>query len=459
MRWLVVDSGPLIKGVRLERIEAERYATVPEVMHEIRDRQARHLLSTLPVEIETREPSDEALAAVKAFARLTGDLHVLSAVDLRVLALTWMLQKEAGGVEHLRTVPIPRSANSALPRKTQSKAGARTEEGIAAATEEDGAAAMEREGEDASETDATEKDEAGEAAVESDQAAAAEAGEAAAESDQAATAIEAAEESPEVSLCVGGLELSERGEAEAVAAKAEARARALKEEENALAAALQAADGKEAPLDEDIPWITVENLKEAQAADAKYAAPVDASTVVGCTTTDYAMQSVLLQMGLKLISVEGMVMRSIKHWVMRCSGCFTVEQDLSKVFCSRCGNHSLVKLVSIVDHSGNTRLLPEAGAPARVRSTNIRGTKYSMPAPQTGRKANNLLLAEDQMAEAAEKLRRQGKKKTVDVLDADYDFEAHFGRKGKKTGPGGHGLTVGYGKKNVNDVRSRPKRT
>lgn len=63
------------------------------------------------------------------------------------------------------------------------------------------------------------------------------------------------------------------------------------------------------------------------------------------------------------------------------------------------------------------------------------------------------------MAEAAEKLRRQGKKKVVDVLDAEYDFEAHFGRKGKKGGPNGHGLAVGYGKKNVNDVRSRPKRT
>jgi len=32
------------------------------------------------------------------------------------------------------------------------------------------------------------------------------------------------------------------------------------------------------------------------------------------------MQSVLLQMGLKLLSVEGMLMRSIKNWVLRCSG-------------------------------------------------------------------------------------------------------------------------------------------
>ena len=44
MRFLVVDSGPLIKGIRLERIDAERFVTVPEVLSEIRDKQTRALL-------------------------------------------------------------------------------------------------------------------------------------------------------------------------------------------------------------------------------------------------------------------------------------------------------------------------------------------------------------------------------------------------------------------------------
>lgn len=51
-----------------------------------------------------------------------------------------------------------------------------------------------------------------------------------------------------------------------------------------------------------------------------------------------------------------------------------------------------------------TRRLPESGAPARVRSTNIRGTKYPMTKPVTGRHAVNLILAEDQLAEATEKV-------------------------------------------------------
>ena len=76
-----------------------------------------------------------------------------------------------------------------------------------------------------------------------------------------------------------------------------------------------------------------------------------------------------------------------------------------------------------------------------------------------------MILAEDQLAEEAEKLRRQGKKKVQDVFDPDYDPDAHFGRKGGRSARGGapahgaSGLRVGYGKRNPNDVRSRPKRT
>ena len=100
----------------------------------------------------------------------------------------------------------------------------------------------------------------------------------------------------------------------------------------------------------------------------------------------------------------------------------------------------------------------EGKAPARVRSTNVRGTKFAMPAPQSGRHAKNLILAEDQLAEAREKARRQGKMKSFDVFDPDYDNEAHFGRTGKKGGARGGALQVGYGKRNPNDVRSRTKK-
>ena len=174
--------------------------------------------------------------------------------------------------------------------------------------------------------------------------------------------------------------------------------------------------------------------------------------------------------------------------MLRCSGCFTRQQSLDRQFCSKCGNASLVRLQMVINaevrtrlpdtaggrrrtaHAfsstqpaplplqGHQRILPEGKAPARVRSTNVRGTKFAMPAPQSGRHAKNLILAEDQLAEAREKARRQGKMKSFDVFDPDYDNEAHFGRTGKKGGARGGALQVGYGKRNPNDVRSRTKK-
>ena len=58
-------------------------------------------------------------------------------------------------------------------------------------------------------------------------------------------------------------------------------------------------------LDEDIPWITVTNLRAQQQSDMRHSETPDERTQVACVTTDYAMQSVLLQMGLRLLSAEG----------------------------------------------------------------------------------------------------------------------------------------------------------
>ena len=108
MRYLVADTGPIIKGHRLDQLGATGGVTLPEVVDEVRDERARQLLATMDVQF--REPSDESIAAVRAFAKLTGDLPVLSGRRPGTEAGTWMLEKECRGVAHLRTEPPPRGA-------------------------------------------------------------------------------------------------------------------------------------------------------------------------------------------------------------------------------------------------------------------------------------------------------------------------------------------------------------
>jgi RNA-binding protein NOB1 len=104
---LIIDSGAFIAGAKLDNHGAHiTYYTINDVVNELRDPKARHLFETFPYKITERSVSSEAIKLVTEFARSTGDLFSLSATDLRVIALTWMLEKEKHGTIHLRTEPV-----------------------------------------------------------------------------------------------------------------------------------------------------------------------------------------------------------------------------------------------------------------------------------------------------------------------------------------------------------------
>ena len=79
-------------------------------------------------------------------------------------------------------------------------------------------------------------------------------------------------------------------------------------------------------------WITPSNvsLHKSRAldllpsADASQKGKGKADVVVeaGCMTADFAMQNVLLQMGLSLVGVDGKRIQRVKTWVLRCHACF-----------------------------------------------------------------------------------------------------------------------------------------
>ena len=72
-------------------------------------------------------------------------------------------------------------------------------------------------------------------------------------------------------------------------------------------------------------WITADNLHEKISSNV---VPVDmheceaGRAFVACCTNDFAMQNVLIQMGLPLMSLDGMRIRRVKKWMLKCHGCF-----------------------------------------------------------------------------------------------------------------------------------------
>ncbi|XP_020844735.1 RNA-binding protein NOB1 isoform X3 [Phascolarctos cinereus] len=164
--------------------------------------------------------------------------------------------------------------------------------------------------------------------------------------------------------------------------------------------------------DEDGGWITPSNIKQVQQELGQCDSPGDVQ--VGCVTTDFAMQNVLLQMGLHVLAVNGMLIREARSYILRCHGCFKTTSDMTRVFCAHCGNRTLKKVAMTVNDDGSLHM----HFSRNPKVLNARGLRYSLPAPKGGKHANNPHLTEDQRF-PQQRLSRKARQKT-NVFDPDY---------------------------------------
>jgi RNA-binding protein NOB1 len=197
---------------------------------------------------------------------------------------------------------------------------------------------------------------------------------------------------------------------------------------------------------------------------------------VACITGDFAVQNVLLQMGLSLVGVHGSRVRSVKSFVLRCHACMKVCKDMEKKFCPVCGNATLTKVAVTVDDTA------KGGFQLHLKKNyrfNLRGTKYSIPAPKAGSASggktggSGIILREDQLEwqralakeasrkrkeeRALEKAMRAGK----DSLSVRYEeawdtgdifLGSQFASRDKSSLP-----VIGHGRKNPNANRRTRK--
>ncbi|PKC75823.1 hypothetical protein RhiirA1_387000 [Rhizophagus irregularis] len=273
---LVIDSGPLIKGINV-RAFAEKIYTIPEVISEIRDKHSRDFLNQISFDLQIKVPSDEALREVVNFSKKTGDFASLSAVDLRVLALTYMLEVETNGTKRLKKEPV----------KEQQQ---RIDEPNLVSNLE---------------------------------------------------SLKLADITVEFSSSEG---TDHQRDAEC----------AHRDEEYD---------------DDDIGWITPDNIDDYQAKEHEF--PIDLKKDIITTNTE-------------------------------------------KKFCPNCGNAALIRTSTSTDANGNVTYYLKKNF-----QYNLRGTKYSIPEPKSGRNANNIILREDQK-EYQKALKNQRKQKEIDIFDPDY---------------------------------------
>ena len=185
-----------------------------------------------------------------------------------------------------------------------------------------------------------------------------------------------------------------------------------------------------------------------------------------CTTTDFAMQNVLLQMGMILLSIDGMQIRRLKSWVLRCGACFKIHTDpmdpntgLRRMFCSHCGSDMMQRVSASVD--GKTgRLKLHFSAKKQAKHTSARGTKFSLPKAGTGNRfQGDLLLREDQLLMGAwhQKVKKNGGGQSRAHAQSIFgkDIASNVGCQSTSLP---NDIQVGFGRRNPNASKGRERR-
>lgn len=340
---LVLDSAPLLNN-NFPVSLAENFYTIPSVIEEIRDEASRLRLSQLPFKLEVRDPSPEAVAMVSRFARATGDSAVLSATDLKVIALAVSLELEKNGQNSKM-----RKEHSDLPRE-QTHEGAR--EYYAA---KNGFSSGEK---DVKKNNKNKK--------------------------KGGVEVDFFDENPVENL-VKEVEIASVSDAD-----------------DDSDGEWITPDNIEKHSSKEKPEWTSDTVKPAVISKSKNKNKNkktnnsinndnDSQVRIACITSDFAMQNVLLQMKLELYTPDGCRVKSVKNWLLRCHGCFATTRKMDSRFCEKCGGPTLIRTSYMIDEEGACHLF--------LRSDfqyNLRGTIYSLPTPKGGRKGASLILREDQ---------------------------------------------------------------
>ncbi|NWR20666.1 NOB1 protein, partial [Emberiza fucata] len=407
---VVADTGAFLSAAPLQDI-ADALYTVPEVLAEIRDRPARRRLAALPCELRVRRPRPELLRLVTEFSKKTGDYPSLSAADLQVLALTCQLQADIDGPGCVRWEPQDKVRLSSTLRHPEAPlhlAGFHLP---------------------------AKHKPAGKGSHQPSPGP----GPAPAENDEFGSflfwrpPLPSIEEElrellvrilwsllPALALPFLGPFPTPRCHpdhllpplAQAITNSPEPPEQHQSSADGASAGE-EEEDEDEDEESDDEGWITPSNLKEAQQDMGHFdTAPVGVQ--VGCVTTDFAMQNVLLQMGLHVLAVNGMLIRRARSYILRCHGCFRTTSDMTKVFCPHCGNKTLKKVAVSVSEDGSLHM----HFSRNPKVLNPRGLRFPLPAPQGGKHSNNPHLVEDQRF-PQQRLSRKARQKT-NVFDPDY---------------------------------------
>ncbi len=462
---VVLDSGAFISGCKIENLGADvEYYTIEEVVSEIKDERARHRFQTFPFAIRVVGVTVEAIRFVSDFAKQTGDFYSLSITDLKILALTYMLEAETHGHANIRKFDA-----SAFENLNNAPKGDIVEE------------------EYFNDCSFAEEDTINTFDLNSFIGGAAE--------EYWSTVDVPLDENSQPIYEVDELDLP------TLEYKAFAKPEQIKKEkifsvpgfddgrwitpENVQEISSQTLDPVNKVIQQVAPEPEIENVtivtgettiiadetivdETAKTTSTTATATTTTSppksgistrikpskirsaSTIGCITTDFGMQNVLLQSGMRVIAAAtGRSIDSLRQWMNRCHACYTLTRDMSRQFCPSCGGFTLNRIAVFANARGKV-VYKWAN-----HVVTQRGTRYAIPKPKGGKNNTDLKLREDVMSGGIDKMVYLSKQKNLD-MKSNFEAGAEFAwRKSTLVDPG---TVFGYGRVNPNEIRIRRKK-
>ncbi|KAI6241182.1 RNA-binding protein NOB1 [Aphelenchoides fujianensis] len=158
--------------------------------------------------------------------------------------------------------------------------------------------------------------------------------------------------------------------------------------------------------DDDEGWVDESNLVSVLGEEYGVADKIDGHMPVAVISSDFALQNVLMHMKMHLVSIEGLVIKQLKSFVLRCRqvpvfltpflstcfrACYKLTSRMEREFCQKCGNKSLDRVAVSVDSDGHVQVHLN-----RQKMENKRATAPQMRTIKGGKHDNPDKFFEDQ---------------------------------------------------------------
>ncbi|KOX78028.1 RNA-binding protein NOB1 [Melipona quadrifasciata] len=430
VQYLIVDTSAFIRNAPLQDIGVN-IITEQDVVNEVTSKRQLRRLVVLPYDLKIQNAYPENIKFVTEFAKKTGDYSSLSATDVKVIALTYQLEKEKIGIDHLRTEPkVTQTVDSNVKKAEDLRtplAGFYMPEDI---DEEnikecdDKESKQEKYSENnhkkkiatnlrnrVTNMDFEETEEESESDYrESYSVSGSDYETAESEIDQNRTEDLSTKFSrltcESTNFIVQDKDDIEHNVDDILIPIKENndntdkynKYKNNKNDDNNDNYEDENDDGDDDDDDDDggggdddgSGWITSENISRIKKElDSDFLE--QKSVTVACLTMDFAMQNVLKQIGLNVVALDGRIIKQMRTYIFRCHACYKTTSIMTKVFCPNCGNKTLKKVAVTINQGGKQEIHINFRRPLSKK-----GKRFSLPLPKGGKHANNPILCEDQ---------------------------------------------------------------